>query len=68
MLQKQQILKVTGLSQVMEEREGRQEADRRRVRKLGGVGPCPAWSQGPRAGNGFHSTLSLEKTLMLGKI
>ena len=25
MLQKQQILKVTGLSQVMEEREGRQE-------------------------------------------
>ena len=68
MLQKQQILKVTGLSQVMEEREGRQEADKRGVRKPGGVGPCPAWSQGPRAANGFHSTLSLEKTLMLGKI
>ena len=63
MLQKQQILKVTVLSQVMEEREGRQEAERRGVRKPGGVGPCTAWSQGPRAGNGFHSTLSLEKTL-----
>ena len=48
MLQKQQILKITGLSQVMEEREGRQEAERRGVRKPGGVGPCPAFlgSQG----------------------
>ena len=68
MLQKQQILEVTGLSQVMDEREGRQEAERRGVRKPGGVGPCTVWSQGPRAGSGFHSTLSLENTLMLGKI
>lgn len=56
--QMHQILKVDGLRQVMEEREGRwQEGERREVGSQMGAGPCPVWSQGPRAGICFLSML-----------